>query len=92
MLCREPDASPWALVVFIPIVRTLHAVLLPLFEEPWAVKWYLEFLRNDVEQLSVAAVRFQDQSWHMSRETRTIRWPKPARLFGSEAEPVWDEN
>lgn len=51
VVCRGPGRSPWALIVFIRTSRSMHAVMIPVFDQPDAVATFLGFLNNRNESV-----------------------------------------
>ncbi|MGD0724358.1 MAG: hypothetical protein ABSB63_02220 [Spirochaetia bacterium] len=81
LICQNAEGRYWAFVVFVRIMKTLHAVLLPLFINPEDVAFYLEFMNNDVEAIEVCWGQFKTDHWEIDKSKTKLRWPKKGILL-----------
>ena len=81
LVCKEKTGRPWGLVVFVRTTQVLHAVLVPAFEQADTVSTYIEFMKNDKEEITVNYLRFDQDHWNMSKESTTLSWPKTGILY-----------
>ncbi len=75
-ICREGRRAPWALIVFVRTSRSLHAVLMPILNDPEAVAKFLAFLKSDDECIEANWASLERDDWRISNETMKLRWPK----------------
>jgi len=80
-VCRGRRNLPWALIVFIRVLQSLHAVLIPVFDEPESVEMYLNFLKNNNESLDVSMCIFRENHWEIGKELTKLNWPKTGILY-----------
>jgi hypothetical protein len=81
LICRNLQGRYWAFVVFVRIMKTLHAVLLPTFITPEDIAFYLDFINSDVESIDVCWGQFKGDHWEISKATAKLRWPKTGVLL-----------
>lgn len=80
-ICTRGTEIRWAFLVHIRTGDTLHAVLVPTFDDPVGIQQFLRFLRNDDENIDAAVTRFDGTRWLVAKEPKRLRWPKPAALL-----------
>jgi len=78
--CRSGNYF-WALIAFIKTSQMLHAVMLPVFDQPDAVVTFLNFLKNENESVEVMPCRYEQGEWEISRERIQTIWPKKGVLY-----------
>ena len=76
LICENLEGRYWAFVVFVRIMKTLHAIMLPTFMAPEDIAFYLNFMKNDVESIDVCWGQFKSDHWEISKAKTTLRWPK----------------
>lgn len=81
MLCRTVRDLNWGLVVFISISGALHAVLIPIFDDPESIAYYLDFMKNDHETLRVQYCIFEEGKWNVDPNAINLSWPKTGTLY-----------
>ncbi len=79
-ICKGYGSSPWALIVFVKTSQSLHAVMIPVFDQPDAVTGFMDFLRNAKDSIDVTLCRFEGGQWNSERESTTLLWPKSGTL------------
>lgn len=80
-ICRASGGFPWALIVFIRTSRLLHAVMIPVFDQPDAVATFFDFLRDENDSIDVSWCRFEQDRWEINRQVRKLVWPKSGVLY-----------
>jgi len=80
LLCQEYGGTAWAIVVFVKAAQSLHAVLLPFFDQPDAVAKYFKFLQYENETVEVVLMQFEKEQFKLIRPTKLI-WPKNGILY-----------
>lgn len=81
LLCRENDSPPWAFIVFVKTSKSLHAVMIPMFDRPDTVARFLRFLQNERDSIEVALTHFDKDHWKVNRESSNLPWPKEGVLY-----------
>lgn len=76
LICRCEDQTPWALILFIRTATLLHAVLVPVLDQPCAAARFISFLRGEGGVIQANWCRFEDDKWHASDDLETLVWPK----------------
>ena len=79
--CLGKDNQPWAILVFVNIFQSLHAVLMPIFDNAEMVNTYLSFLHNKNENLDISLCYFDGEHWEIDEVVQRIYWPKDGILF-----------
>lgn len=80
-VCREGGDFPWALIVFIRTSRVLHAVLIPVLDQPEAVATFLGFLQDQNDSIDASCCRFEQDRWEINEEVGKLVWPKTGILY-----------
>lgn len=81
LLCKRENNSYCALIVFIKIMDSLHAVMIPIFDHPDSVNRFIGFLKNKAELIEVSFCRFQENHWELDKTAQTMSWPKSGILY-----------
>ena len=76
MVCRFGHGAFWALIVFVQTGHGLHAVLVPVFDDPEGAVRFVDFLRNDNEYIESSYCKIEDNHWQVEKKTKDISWPK----------------
>jgi hypothetical protein len=80
-ICRGNDGSPWALIVFIKTSQSLHAVMIPIFDQPDAVAMFMGFLQNADDSVEANLCRFEQDQWKINKQSSKLFWPKSGILY-----------
>jgi hypothetical protein len=80
-ICWGSGRSPWALIVFIKTSRSLHAVLVPVFDQPGTVATFLDFLQDENNLIEGSFGCFKGGHWEIGKEVRELVWPKTGVLY-----------
>jgi hypothetical protein len=80
LLCQKYGDIAWGFIVFVKTAQTVNAVLLPYFDQPASVARFLDFLKNDNEEIDVALMHFEQGHFELTRATKII-WPKSGILY-----------
>lgn len=81
LLCLTENDDYWAFLVFVKIAKSLHAVLIPVFDKPETVETFMNFLSNSQDTINVRVCRFEKNRWEIDKSIRTIAWPKDGTLY-----------
>lgn len=81
LICKEGEGLPWAFLVFIKTSKSLHAVMIPILDQPDTVAKFLEFLHSDTNVIAVTLIRFKDDHWEINKESSKLHWPKDGVLY-----------
>ena len=79
--CLGRNNQPWALMVFVKISESMHAVLIPIFDDAEMVNTYLQFMQNENDNLDVALCQFEQDHWKLDKNIVRIIWPKDGILY-----------
>ena len=80
-LCKEKSSPPWAFIVFIKTSQLLHAVMIPVLDQPDTVDRYFRFLQDDNEIIEVTACHIEQEQWKINKESIKLTWPKSGNLY-----------
>lgn len=80
-ICKGNGCTPWALIVFIRTAQSLHAVMIPIFDQPDAVATFLGFLQNENNLIEGSLGCYRDGHWEISKELSKLVWPKTGVLY-----------
>lgn len=80
LVCRATGGFAWGLVVFIRTSRQLHAVLIPVLDDPDAVPIFLGFLKDRQDSMHVYHCGFRQRQWQIHGDARKLAWPKTGAL------------
>ena len=77
-LCTGTSGNYWAMMIFVRTAQQRHAVLLPYPESAESMATFLEFLRNDHEQIHVVHGKYEVDNgrWLIDQDRRPVQWPK----------------
>jgi len=77
-LCVGTSGNYWAMMIFVRTAQERHAVLLPYPESDASLATFLEFLRNDHEQIHVVHGKYEADNgrWVIDQDRRPVNWPK----------------
>jgi hypothetical protein len=79
-ICTRGTEIRWAFLVQIRTGDSLHAVLVPTFDDPQGIEQFLRFLKNDDQTIDAALTQFDGDKWLIAKELKRLHWPKPAAL------------
>jgi hypothetical protein len=81
--CASSSEHHWGLGVLVRVDKTLHGVLMPVFDNPESVPIYFDFLKNKNETLHVNYCQFdmKDRCWKGASNSIPVTWPKITRAF-----------
>jgi hypothetical protein len=68
-------AKPWAAMVFVRTDDEMHAVLVPVLDDPESAARFAAFLRDPPPMLEVQLARLEGNKLEVAGESRTIEWP-----------------
>lgn len=74
-ICRTP-AWIWAIMVFVRTGAHMHAVLVPCFEDPHAIKYFLDFVHDPPAEFGAHLAQLNDDRWEHSPSPRVFNWPQ----------------
>jgi hypothetical protein len=74
------------MIVFIKTFNVIHSVLTPIFDYPEQIATFMAFLKNEDTTLQVAFCRFEKNRWEISKETKSMHWPKSGLLYPSASD------
>jgi hypothetical protein len=80
-VCRKSGHSPWALIVFVRTSQSLHAVMIPVFDQPDAVATFMGFLQDENESVEASLGCFEQDHWEIDKKVGKIVWPKTGILY-----------
>lgn len=80
-ICTRGTEIRWAFLVHVRTGDSLHAVLVPTFDDPAGIDRFLTFLRDDDETLDAIPAKFEGDKWLAAKEPKHLIWPKPAGLL-----------
>lgn len=81
-ICRTP-AWIWAVMVFVRTGAQMHAVLVPCFEDPHAIKYFFDFMRDPPGEFRAHFAELTADQWEHSPSSRIFDWPR-SRLVDEE--------
>lgn len=81
LVCRASRGLVWALIVFVRTSELLHAVVIPVLDQPDAAAMYYSFLHNDNDSIEVSSCHLGQDSWEIHPEVGTLVWPKTGGLY-----------
>jgi hypothetical protein len=74
-LCTSSSGA-WAFVILVRTGEQMHAVLLPVMEDPDNAARFVAFLENPAPRFEVRLTRFAGDHWEGSPEPQTFIWPE----------------
>jgi hypothetical protein len=72
----KPQVAEEALIVFVRTTELLHAVLIPVLDQPDAAAMYCSFLHDDNDSIEVSPCCLGEGAWNIDPGVRTLVWPK----------------
>ncbi len=81
LVCGANSGSPWALIVFIKTSQSLHAVMIPMFDQVDRVAKFMDFLKDQNEYIDVAYCQYEQSQWKISKKPIKLLWPKRGTLY-----------
>jgi hypothetical protein len=78
MVCRNPDKSIWAFIVFVKTSILLHAILLPVLNSDEAANTFIDFIHKENEQITVNWCIYDStkDEWSINPDSINLYWPK----------------
>jgi len=67
--------STWAMMVFVKVGTSMHAVLMPVMENADCAARFMSFLQSDDERIAARPCHFDDGAWRVSPEGKLFAWP-----------------
>ena len=82
-LCASASGDPWGMIIFIRTGELRHAVLIPHEENAESLAIYLDFLKNDHEQIHVMRGVYEPQAerWLFESGRRPVTWLKDGEIY-----------
>lgn len=71
----------WGAVVFIRTADSLHAALLPVFQNADGAERFAQFLSGPRENLEARLTRYEGDHWKASTQGVMLEWPKTGTLL-----------
>jgi hypothetical protein len=71
----------WGAVVFIRTAASLHAALLPVFQDAAGAARFAQFLSGPRESLEAQFTRYEGDHWKASTQGTMFEWPKTGTLL-----------
>lgn len=81
LICQGNNTPPWAFIVIIKTSQSLHAVMIPIFDQPDSVATFLRFLQDDNDSIETNLIRFEQDHWEINKESTKLPWPKNGVLY-----------
>lgn len=81
-ICIGHNNVPWAMIVYVVASGEFHAVMIPIFDQPYAVERFLNFLKSDEDSsIEVLLGRFVQDHWEVGKDLVRLDWPKTGVLY-----------
>ena len=74
-ICTRGTELRWAFVVLVRTGESVHAVLVPILEDPIAIEVFLKFLRNDDSEFDAAWTKYDGEVACHPLRTGILRSP-----------------
>lgn len=74
-ICETAEERRWAFIVFIRLPGSVHAVVVPILDDPDGAATFYRFLRSDASNLIVRLCKFEDGTFHAHPNTTIFEWP-----------------
>ncbi|MHB0981024.1 MAG: hypothetical protein ACYC5Q_13325 [Thermoleophilia bacterium] len=71
----------WGAVVFVRAASSLHAALLPVFQDDAGAERFAQFLLGSRERLEARHASYEGDHWRASTKGVTLDWPKTGTLL-----------
>lgn len=82
LICKENSGPPWAFIVFIKTSQSLHAVMVPILDQPDTVAKFLRFLQDASDSIEVVISCFEEGQWKINKDgSKKLRWPQNGILY-----------
>jgi hypothetical protein len=81
LICKGSNTPPWAFIIFIKTSQSLHAVMIPIFEQPDAVAQFIRFQQDDNDSIEVVLSQFDHDHWKIDKKSTKLTWPKRGVLY-----------
>lgn len=83
LVCWGSSGNAWAIIVFIRTGKTLHSVMLPVFDNMNMISIYIDFMKNKNESIEVSFCRYEKEQdlWAINKKRTRITWPKTGISF-----------
>jgi hypothetical protein len=83
LVCEESRSAFWAFIVLVRTSSQLHAVMVPILDQPDAVSRFFDFLETDYESVEAKLCRFDqlENRWEIHKEAFKLTWPKHGILY-----------
>ena len=78
-VCETAASVRWAFMVFVRTTNALHAIIVPILEQPDAIAQFMAFLKNDGGRVDGRFSRFEGGEFKASPNITNFKWPA-ARL------------
>ncbi len=90
LVCVGASGRHWAFVVFVKTDQLTHAVLMPTLSNDEAAATYLDFLKNDNENITVTTGRYERSKriWELNPHYKPLTWPKTGILLADPIEVI----
>ncbi len=77
-LCAGSTQLSWGLIVYVKTSDLVAAVMLPMSDDPAAMDVYLDFMRNDHEEIRLMIGQYHPEpgEWRVNPERRVVTWLK----------------
>jgi hypothetical protein len=77
-LCAGSTKLAWGLIVYVKTGDVVNAVMLPMPDDPAAMEVFLEFIKNDHEEIRLMIGQYHPEpgEWRVNPERRAVRWLK----------------
>ena len=69
------DEGPWAILVHVKTGDSVHAVLVPLFEDAERAVKFLRFLEKPFPHIETKVARYERDHWEVSSKSKIHKWP-----------------
>ena len=66
---------PWAILVIVRMAETHHAVLVPVFEDPKASAYFLDFLKSPATEVATRLAEWKEDHFEVSPRIDKFHWP-----------------
>lgn len=76
-----PDASPWAVLVFVKTGELMSSVLMPAYTTTLGQQQFLAFINGQEGSVKGSFCRFQKDHFDVETQEVTINWPRDGVLF-----------
>ncbi len=75
MYVCKGNPKPWALLILVRAGKDMHAVLVPVLEEPEGAARFIGFLKEPAPRFEVQLAKFAGDRWDVSRDSTMFNWP-----------------